>query len=299
MPMSMSIEPTTSCNLRCPQCPSGLRSFTRPTGMLQGDLFKQLVDSQQKTLVYLTLYFQGEPYLNPDFLEMVNYAANKGIFTATSTNAHYLNPQNAEETVKSKLDKIIISIDGIDQDSYAKYRVGGKLSKVLEGTKNLMEAKRRLKSVTPHVIWQFIVFAHNEHQIPELKKLAKELQIDQLAIKTAQVYDYENGHELIPQTGKYSRYKIENGMYKIKNHLLNHCWRMWQGCVVTWDGKIVPCCFDKDATHQLGNMKIKPFNEIWKSPEYHSFRGLILKGREHIDICRNCSEGTSVWASVE
>src|SRR5450631_795865 len=86
-PVSISFEPTTSCNLRCPECPSGLRSFTRPTGMLEDGFFRQTIDQLSRELLYLIFYFQGEPYLNPAFLEMVAYASSKGIYTATSTNA--------------------------------------------------------------------------------------------------------------------------------------------------------------------------------------------------------------------
>ncbi|WP_421020849.1 radical SAM protein, partial [Klebsiella pneumoniae] len=83
-PISISFEPTTSCNLRCPECPSGLRAFTRPTGMLQKNFFEQTIDDIHKEILYLIFYFQGEPYLNPDFLDMVAYAHKKGIYTATS-----------------------------------------------------------------------------------------------------------------------------------------------------------------------------------------------------------------------
>src|SRR5918993_749993 len=88
-PISVSFEPTTSCNLRCPECPSGLRSFTRPTGMLEDNLFKKTIDELHKKLLYLIFYFQGEPYLHPRFLDLAKYASSKGIYTATSTNAHY------------------------------------------------------------------------------------------------------------------------------------------------------------------------------------------------------------------
>src|SRR5450631_3035641 len=84
-PVSISFEPTTSCNLRCPECPSGLRSFTRPTGMLHDDLFKKTIDELAPTLAYLIFYFQGEPYLHPHFLDLVKYASSKKIYTATST----------------------------------------------------------------------------------------------------------------------------------------------------------------------------------------------------------------------
>ena len=129
------------------------------------------------------------------------------------------------------------------------------------------------------------------------KKLAKEIGVDEVKLKTAQVYNFENGNELIPSIEKYSRYqKQSNGKYKIKNELLNHCWKLWHSTVITWDGKIVPCCFDKDAQHQLGDLNTKTFTEIWQSDLYHSFRSRILKSRKEIDICTNCSEGTKVWA---
>ena len=120
-PVSISFEPTTSCNLRCPECPSGLRAFTRPTGMLQKDFFSLTIDQLYKDLFYLVFYFQGEPYLNPDFLDMVKYASQKKIYTATSTNAHYLSDANAKRTIESGLDRLIISIDGTTQESWIRY----------------------------------------------------------------------------------------------------------------------------------------------------------------------------------
>lgn len=296
-PITLSIEPTTSCNLRCPQCPSGLRSFSRPTGMLQGDLFSKLVDEQKRSLWYMTLYFQGEPYLNPEFLDMVKYASDHNIYTATSTNAHFLSPENSKRTIESGLNRLIISIDGVDQDAYGKYRIGGNLQKVLDGTKNLVAAKKVSGKKHIHIIWQFIVFAHNENQLEAVKNLAAEYEVDELAIKTAQIYDYSDGSDLLPENEKYRRYTEQSAGFVIKNKLLNHCWRMWQSCVITWDGKVVPCCFDKDATHRLGDLKTDTFKSIWHSLAYNNFRQMVLGGRSNIDICKNCSEGTRIWES--
>jgi radical SAM protein with 4Fe4S-binding SPASM domain len=296
MPMSISFEPTTSCNLRCPECPSGLRSFTRPTGMLEKDLFQRTIDELSDTLMYLVFYFQGEPYLHPKFLEMAQYASQKGIYTATSTNAHYLTDENAKKTVESGLDRLIISIDGTSQEVYEQYRVGGKLEKVLEGTRNIIKWKKALKSNTPHVIFQFLVVKPNEHQIEEVKKLAEEMGIDEVGLKTAQIYDYEDGSELIPTIEKYSRYsKKADGTFKIKNKLVDHCWKMWHSCVITWDGLVVPCCFDKDAHHRLGDMKTQTFTELWKGESYQEFRQILIKSRSEIEMCKNCTEGTQVW----
>src|SRR5215475_14185306 len=209
-PVSISFEPTTSCNLRCPECPSGLRAFTRPTGMLRDDFFRQTIDQLSAELLYLVFYFQGEPYLNPAFLEMVSYASSKGIYTATSTNAHYLNDRNARRTVESGLDRLIISIDGTTQEVYEQYRVGGRLDKVLEGARNIVKWKKELNSKKPFVFFQFLVVRPNEHQIEDIKLLAKEIGVDEVRFKTAQVYDYENDpNGLIPANERYSRYRKE------------------------------------------------------------------------------------------
>jgi radical SAM protein with 4Fe4S-binding SPASM domain len=298
LPLSVSFEPTTACNLRCPECPSGLRAFSRPTGMLQKNFFNEMVDQLAKDIWYLIFYFQGEPFLNPEFLDMVRYASQKKIYTATSTNAHFLDDYNARKTVESGLDRLIISIDGTTQQVYEQYRVGGKLEKVLEGTRNIIKWKKELKSKTPFVIFQFLVVKPNEHQVGDIKQMAKEIGVDELRFKTAQVYDFKNDpNDLIPVNGKYSRYtKTNAGSYEIKNALDNHCWRLWHAPVITWDGLVVPCCFDKDAQHRLGDLKGKPFKEIWQDTGYVQFRSQILQGRRNIDICANCSEGTKVWS---
>ncbi len=295
-PISMSFEPTTSCNLRCPECPSGLRAFTRPKGMLDQSFFQKTIDEMARDLVYLIFYFQGEPYLNPNFLDMVKYASDKGIYTATSTNAHFLTDEKAKKTIESGLDRLIISIDGTTQDVYQQYRRGGRLDKVLAGARNIVKWKRKLKSQTPFVFFQFLVVKPNEHQIEEVKKLADEIGVDQVRFKTAQVYNYKNGNPLIPTLDKFSRYrKKEDGSYAVKNKMANHCWRLWHDPVVTWDGLVVPCCFDKDAIHKMGDLKEKSFREIWQDKKYHQFRSQILHGRKNIDICANCTEGTKVW----
>lgn len=296
-PISISLEPTTSCNLRCPECPSGLRSFTRPTGMLPNELFKQTIDQLHRRLLYLIFYFQGEPYLHKNFLELVKYASAKGIYTATSTNAHYLNNDTARRTVASGLDRLIISIDGTTQETYAAYRIGGSLEKVLEGTRNVVKWKKALQSKTPHIMFQFLVVRPNEHELEDVKRLAQELGVDEVVFKTAQIYDYAQGSPLIPTIDYYARYQNNgDGSYSIKNKLLNHCWKMWYSCVITWDGLVVPCCFDKDAEYRQGDLKQQSFAQVWRGAKYNRFRQSLLRSRSEIEMCRNCTEGSKVWA---
>ena len=292
LPYALSVEVSTFCNLHCTECPSGLRKFTRPTGLINHDFFKQIIDQVKGHLVYLTLYFQGEPYLHPQFLSLVRYAHDNGIYTATSTNGHFLTKENAQETIVSGLDRVIVSLDGLDQETYSKYRVSGNVEKVKNGLKNLVEAKKENHSKTPYIILQFIAFAHNQHQIEAVKAYGKELGVDEVQIKSAQIYDFDKGSNLLIDDIKYTRYeRLEDGGWQIRSKLPDRCWRMWSACVITWDGMIVPCCFDKDADHRLGNLNDDTFKQIWKSKAYKQFRDKVFINRKQIEICRNCSEG--------
>lgn len=299
-PFTVSFEPTTACNLRCPECPSGLRQFTRPTGNLRADFFRRTLDDIADHLLYLIFYFQGEPFINPDFLDMVAEAHQRGVYTITSTNGHFLNDANAKRTIESGLDRLIISVDGTTQEVYEQYRKAGKLDTVLQGARNLVKWKRQLNSPTPHLIFQYLVVGPNEHQMEEVVRLADEIGIDEVKFKTAQLYDYEHGNPLMPHNEAYARYyRKPDGTYGIKNKLSNHCWKLWHSCVITWDGLVAPCCFDKDVTHRLGDLKTASLPEVWRGAAYDDFRAKLLRGRAEIDICQNCTEGCEVWLGAE
>ena len=296
MPFSLSIEPTTACNLGCPECPSGLKQFTRPTGKLDLDLHKSMIEQVKKSVFYINYYFQGEPFIHPQFLDLIEEAKKNKIYTATSTNAHFITKEMANKIIDSGLDRLIISIDGLTQETYENYRVNGELNKVIQGTEFLLNAKKEKKSNTPHLIFQFLAVKPNEHEIDDIFKLGAKMGIDEVRIKSAQLYDYKNGNPLMPENEKYSRYKLKkDGTYKLKYETGDHCWRMWSSSVFTWDGKVVPCCFDKDAKHILGTLEATTFKSIWRSKQYSSFRQAVLTNRNSIDICQNCSEGAKVW----
>ncbi|WP_018472242.1 radical SAM/SPASM domain-containing protein [Echinicola pacifica] len=291
LPAALSIEPTTGCNLRCPECPSGLRSFSRPTGMLDTALYQKIIQEVSPHLAYLHLYFQGEPFLHPQFLELVKYADQHKIFTATSTNAHFLNEKTVPQVLDSGLKQLIVSVDGATQEVYENYRIGGKLDRVLAGIDLLIKSRRARHQHFPQVIFQFLVTGQNEHELSKIKSLAKSLGVDELQLKTAQIYNYENGSPLIPSDLRYSRYLPDGmGKWKLKKELRDKCWRMWQGAVITWDGDVLPCCYDKDGKYTMGNIGITRLAEIWKNVKYGSFRNQIFLDRSEIDICKNCME---------
>lgn len=259
--------------------------------MLESGLFERLLMESKSHLTWLHLYFQGEPFLNPRFLEMVQLADAQRIFTSTSTNAHYLTAKNVSDLLESGLKQLIVSMDGMTQEIYEKYRVGGSLEKVQTGLALLLAERKKLRKTFPRVILQFLVTGQNQHQIPELKNWAGEIGVDEVQLKSIQIYDYAEGSDLIPSDLGYSRYiPTQDGKWKLKKEIENKCWRMWQGAVATWNGKIVPCCFDKDAKHVMGELGNDSLDKIWNSAPYYAFRQQLLQDRGQLEICLNCTE---------
>ena len=272
MPEALSVEPATACNLHCPECPVGNGTLKRPSENLSFHDFEQIVDKVSPWCQYLSLYFQGEPFLNPQMISMIHYAKQKKMFVASSTNGHFFDNATAKRTVESGLDKLIISLDGATPEIYRKYRVDGDFGTVIAGIKNLVKWKQTLKSGTPVLVVQFVVFRHNEHQISEIKKLVASLGKIRLEIKTAQLYGFETKQNILPKNNKYSRYDFDGNQPRIKSNLSNHCWRSWHSGVVTVQGNWVPCCFDKDADFAMGNLLTDSLLSVWKNTQYEDFR---------------------------
>ena len=254
-------------------------------------MVKKLIDELQSTLTHVIFYFQGEPLMNMNFTNMVKYAHSKNLLTSTSTNAQLITSETAKKLVESGLDRLIISIDGTTQETYEAYRIGGRLDKAIAGVENLIKWKKVLNSPSPYIEIQFLVLKTNEHQMLEMKQLAKRLKADKLTFKSAQLYNFENGSPLLPDNKRYARYEQkQDGKYYIKNRLLNRCRRMWYGTVVTSNGDVLPCCFDKDSSFVYGNLKDKSFADCRNSTEAVEFSNAILKNRKQFEMCRNCTE---------
>ena len=296
VPPILTIEPTNVCNLRCPLCVTGNGSMERANGRMDLPTYQRLIDELAGRALYVVLFHQGEPYLNRQFNEFVAYASARGLYVTTSSNAHYFDTKTAEATVASGLDTIIISVDGATQETYRRYRVGGDLQKVLDGTRQLVAAKKRFRSKTPYIYLQFIVMQHNEHELAAMEKLAAELGVDRFLKKTVQVETFAEAQEWLPAAEKFRRYHLTAENFTVKSGGKGACPRPWLTTLVNWDGAVVPCCFDKNGHHVSGDMKTAPnFAAIWKSAAAENFRDTLLNRRETIDMCRNCNQGIGLF----
>ncbi len=287
-PYAISIETNTNCNLRCPECPTGNSTITRNTGKINPVQFKKIIDEVHEKTFYLNLYLQGEPFLHPDLAEMAAYAVQKKMFVCISTNGHFLNKKNCVKIINSGLQKIIISLDGASPETYEKYRKGGNFHLVTEHIETLTKTKKELHSSFPLVIIQMLVNRYNEYEIPAMKLLAKKLDANSIELKTMQL---ELHPEFLPEKQRYKRY-YKNSEEKLKtfNKLVNSCKRLWTTAVVTWDGEMASCCYDKNAEYGPGNIFSTPVLTLWKSKEMNAFRKRVLSQRAEVKICRNCNE---------
>lgn len=285
MPWSYSIEPCDICNLKCRECVSGQGVIRRRRGYIDMDDYKLAVDQIAPYATNLFLYFQGEPTLHSQFAEMAEYACGKGIYTATSTNGHFIDTPLAEKIIKSGLDKIIVSIDGYSQETYESYRAGGSLSKVLDAIRNLAEAKKRLNSPTPLIEAQTLVTKVNEDGLQMVRDMAMEAGADAHYLKTMQIENEEDFGIFKTTIDKYSRYNSRNQLKKP----VGFCTRAMNSAVISIDMDVLPCCYDKDAELKLGNLRQAGIREIIKSPKAAQMISAIERKRDmRPAMCKNC-----------
>ena len=287
-PYAISIETNTNCNLRCPECPTGNLTLKRANGKIEPEQFKKIIDEVYKKTFYLNLYLQGEPFLHPQINELIKYAVQKKMFVCVSTNGHFLDQEFCDNIIQSGLQKIIISLDGASAETYEEYRRGGNYNIVTTGIETLSNAKKKTNSRFPVIEIQMIVNRYNEHEINAMKSLTKKLGADTLELKTMQL---EQHAEFLPERSKLKRYyRNKEGKLQTINKLSNKCRRLWTTTVITWDGEMASCCYDKNAEFGPGNVFTSSVLTLWKSNEMNQFRKRVLKQRKEIEICRNCNE---------
>lgn len=288
------VDTTNICQLKCPLCHTGLGTIHRDKGTMHFDTYTKTIDQIKDYCVWLSLYSWGEPFLNQRIHEFVAYAHKNQIATIMSTNLNKpLTPQMAEDIIKSGLDVMIVSLDGVTQEVYEKYRVSGHLDRVLDNVKLLVRKKKELGYSTPHIEWQFIVMRQNEHQIEEARQLATEMGVNSVIFKNVDfphgMDDRQVAKQWLPRD--HPEYLREDPFYKPYQEDGRRCWRLWRSAVVNWDGGLAPCCYLTDKAEDFGEVTANSIKEIWNNESYTTARGLFQDGfkpEKHVG-CTNCS----------
>jgi MoaA/NifB/PqqE/SkfB family radical SAM enzyme len=290
MPYRYNIDPTNVCNLRCPLCPTGLGVLGRERGLMDLASFKKLIDQIAPYAYLVELYNWGEPFLHPQIFEMIQYASLKRIGVRLSSNLNRYNREMAYKTVASGLDAIIVSIDGATQETYEKYRRGGKLERVLNNVRLLVEAKNEAGSRLPFITLRMLINRYNESEIDQVRALAIELGVDAFTTGTLFVdtTDKKQIDEWLPVNGELSYYDYSAE----KLETIWHCADLWESMTINWDGGLAPCCFLHKKVHDYENAFNRSLKDIWNGDAYISSRRVFSLGgskRGPVNtICTTC-----------
>ncbi len=291
LPTFVSVEPANYCQLRCPECPVGQsasRYAQRPHARMSVELFRDILSQIRSSCHTIQFYFQGEPLLNSALPAMVKMSHEAGLFTVVSTNAQMLDMFMARRLVEAGLSRIIVSIDGFSEESYNAYRAGGSLQCALDGLRYLRMAREEYGS---HICieLQVLRLSSNESEWEWIRKHYTSLGATRLVFKTAQLYDYRHGHVLMPSKEHYSRYrKGSDGLYYLHRAKHRSCYRLWSGCVITAEGDVIACCYDKHVQHTFGNISKDTLRTLWYGDKANAFRKAVVKNKEDIGMCREC-----------
>ena len=285
-PFALSAEPVRGCNLSCSGCPAGNISG-KEIKTIEADLFKRIINDVASHTFYLQLWFQGEPLLHTEIDTLIQYARQKKMFVVIASNGILLNASVCEMLIKSGLSKIIVSINVSGKKS--DFNVGGNYTNGKNNISLLSELKKKHKTSFPIIEAQMTVNAENEALTDMFKKEMKACGANKISLKTTW---FENLNDInLPVPVKHSRYcKNPDGTWRPKKAIRNKCFRIFSTIVVTYNGDVVPCCFDKNIKYSMGNISEHNLMEIWKSERFNKYRSHVLKNRKINDICRNCTE---------
>jgi len=286
------VELTNACNLRCKFCPTW-QNMKREKGFMSFDNFKKIIDSDGKIIKNIDLNFAGEPTLNKDVFKMVKYATAKGITVLISTNTTTLQDFSMTEVFDSGLNNLVVCLDGTTKEVYVQHRQGGDFDLVLENIKKICQEKKNRKAKLPWITLQFVVTKSNESQIAEVIKLAQDLGVDSLNLKTLSLGSFfeldkklELAKEYLPENKEYSRFDIKDDKLFLKSKPKYCSWL--RQTVVFWNGDVTLCCYDYNGDLIVGNVfKDGGLEKVLKNKKYKKYRKQAIK--RQFDLCQNCN----------
>jgi len=297
-PVLLTLEPSNSCNLRCPACETGSRILERDSGSVSFDEYRNILDQFDNHLHSVFLYFMGEPFLNKDIYKMISYTVEKGLYVSACTNGELLDP---EKMIDSGISDIQFQISGITEEAHNAYRINGDIQKTLMNIRKAVRYKkqhidslRKMKYI-PNIGLGLILMKQNEKKIEDFIDLAKDIGVDEYNIIDPCVRDVEQAFKYLPADKKHWVYDptaLEKGELKIKNQPGNYCEWVYSTVTVQVNGDVVPCCRDPHGKHVLGNVFKESIYEIWNNEKYRLLRKKIRKEQSSMELCRLC-EGYS------
>jgi MoaA/NifB/PqqE/SkfB family radical SAM enzyme len=245
-PRRIRLEASSFCQLRCPSCPttSGAIHSAVGSGFLEFEAFQRLLDLNPN-LERIEISNYGEVFLNPHLLRILEYAYRKGVSITleNGVNLNHAKEEALEGLVSYRVKIVTCSIDGASLETYRIYRVRGDFDAVIGNIERINVHKRAQGSDLPHLVWQFVVFGHNEHEIPIAREMADRLGMEFRTkltwdSKLSPIRDKEFVRAQIGMPATREAFEELHG----EKYASGICHELWDDPQINWDGKILGCC---------------------------------------------------------
>ncbi len=272
-PTALMIETTVRCNLLCPMCPRTGADY--PNEDLPDALLWPLIeDFARLGGDHVYLYGLGEPFLDGRITDLLAACRRLGVATVLSSNGTLLNAERRARLLDAGgADHLIVGIDGVTAETYARYRTGGQLHKVVANVQALAMEKRLRKSAMVLVV-QLIRMRHNAHEVDAFMRFWSAVPgVDEVRVKTEDIGLPE--HRVVEPDGHLRQ---------------NPCHLLWRGpLLVRWDGRVYPCYHIAGNGEPIGDLHTTSLAALWDSEPMRRLRGLHVAGRsaEHPQ-CATC-----------
>lgn len=279
MPYSIFLDPVNMCPLQCPLCGTGLRQEARKRHILSFAEFTSFVKQLVPFLYEIKFYNYGEPFLNPDIPAMIRHMAQKRILTQVNTNCMVLNEDYAREVIGAGLCRMVVSFDGMTQETYGKYRRKGDLATVKANIAMVNRIKGECASVTPELVLQYLVNRYNEHEVAAARDYAATVGATLfLTPLMIDITSREQREEWLPTRPEFQLYNLQT-LSKIKEEPEKRCGFLWNDCVINVDGGVSPCCHLFFGTTDFGNLHTTSFRKIWNNRAFRTSRRIFRDRR--------------------
>ncbi|MHC4480044.1 MAG: radical SAM protein [Planctomycetota bacterium] len=299
LPPGIQLEPTNTCNLKCPLCPTGTGTLKRRRGFMSAETFDRVMDELGEALMSITFYGWGEPFLHPRLPKMIAACTERDILTVTSTNGHCLQTlDEAVEVVDAGLSAVFIALDGSTQEIFATYRKSGHVEKVKRCAAMLEEAKARRNSSRPCTVIRAVATRDNEDDLGNIERVAREIGVNMFSYKS--VAGLSVGAELSPYEATHrdlQRYEYRGDERLQKEPIM--CPYPFRQPTILWDGTVTGCECDYEMVMPLGRLGERPFTEIWNGAAARALRRAIRQRRGRPSFCARCPYQDRVQESCE
>ena len=249
-PYKVRLEAATACQLKCPSCPTASGDTGRHlgTGFLKFADFKALLDNNP-WITSVELSNWGEIFLNPELIRILKYAHQQHVTVQAinGANLNHMDEALCEALVKYRFLVLTCSLDGATPESYQTYRVQGDFDRVIANIKKINEYKQRYRSRHPLLIWQFVAFGHNEHEINQARALARDLDMGfKLKLSWGDLYldDFspvQDQETVRRESGLDVSTRAEYADKYHRHYMRECCLEMWSEPQINYDGRLLGC----------------------------------------------------------